>query len=79
MKKKELGTVADLLAKIDWEGGLYDAFILHGIKLSDYDLPDDIKFRLDDAVEDYETATQELEAILDELQDLAEPLEDEDE
>lgn len=69
---KTLKSVSDFLSKIEWEGGLYEAFISYGIEPSDYDIPEDIKSRIDNAVDDYWTAISELETILDELQNLAE-------
>lgn len=75
-KTKKLKSLSDFLGVIDYEGGLHEAFISHGMKLDDYEIPDDIKFRLNEAVEDYEVAAQELQGILDEIEDLAEPLDD---
>lgn len=59
-------TLEDLVAKIDWEGGL-DSALSYGVSSDDYELPDDVAEKLDELVdfhEEFETLEAEFWSLV---------------
>lgn len=59
-------TLEDLVAKIDWEGGL-DSALSYGVSSEDYELPDDVAEKLDELVdfhEEFETLAAEFWSLV---------------
>jgi hypothetical protein len=70
-KKKKLGPwtkekLTNMLHKIVWEGGIFEAFNGYGIRSKDYDVDDQ---RLDELINNLDYAHECLEAYIEELKD----------
>ncbi len=78
MTTSEKMSAQDLLSKIDWEGGFYDAFFSYGLTPDDYDLEPEMLQELKKIVEGIEPFHVRADSFMRKLQDLVDDQEETD-